>query len=400
MALVQLSDVIVPEYFAEYMANNSMVSAALFQRGVMVGNPGIIPPKSNGIPGEDTVMLCLGSPLRLSAFLSILLAAALLAPLSHAQVAPSAGAPPTEQVPPPPPDATAPPPGNMQSPQAHPPQPAWTVPPFDKALFQDPIPPSYLGFLAQYDGAPAGALYHDKQFRVILKYNVPDCMFHYGRDMPLRDALDMVFPGSTAPVQIRDNRYVFVASHRGPYLAGTAFLWIDMQSGIFLGAFYFHPTNGEPTPTVAVFSRQVRIRDKSLDISQLPPAFVEDLAAWSSASYIPPLTTRYFLTGLNKRILLEHNEDFCAVDTAPNGAPPPPPDACEQMNADAADLDLNTAYYLQQVNYATNATAWMINGPDQVAWVELRDNTCRAGPDPLGCRIRMTRQRTHIIVMR
>jgi len=39
MALVQLSDVIVPEYFAEYMANNSMVSTALFQSGVLVGNP-------------------------------------------------------------------------------------------------------------------------------------------------------------------------------------------------------------------------------------------------------------------------------------------------------------------------------------------------------------------------
>ncbi len=38
MALVQLSEVIVPEYFAEYMANNSMVSTALFQSGVLVGN--------------------------------------------------------------------------------------------------------------------------------------------------------------------------------------------------------------------------------------------------------------------------------------------------------------------------------------------------------------------------
>jgi len=38
MAVTQLSDVIVPEYFAEYMANNSMVSTALFQSGVLVGN--------------------------------------------------------------------------------------------------------------------------------------------------------------------------------------------------------------------------------------------------------------------------------------------------------------------------------------------------------------------------
>ena len=36
MALVQPSDVIVPEYFAEYMANNSMVSTALLQSWVLV----------------------------------------------------------------------------------------------------------------------------------------------------------------------------------------------------------------------------------------------------------------------------------------------------------------------------------------------------------------------------
>jgi hypothetical protein len=38
MALVQLSDVIVPEFFAEYMALNSMTSTALFQSGVLVPN--------------------------------------------------------------------------------------------------------------------------------------------------------------------------------------------------------------------------------------------------------------------------------------------------------------------------------------------------------------------------
>ncbi|HUB19621.1 MAG TPA: hypothetical protein VL990_13355 [Acidobacteriaceae bacterium] len=38
MAVVQLADIIQPEYFAEYMANNSMVSTALFQSGVLVPN--------------------------------------------------------------------------------------------------------------------------------------------------------------------------------------------------------------------------------------------------------------------------------------------------------------------------------------------------------------------------
>ena len=49
-----------------------------------------------------------------------------------------------------------------------------------------------------------------------------------------------------------------------------------MQEGIGLGAFYFHPTNGEPTPVVNVFSRQVT-KEMLLDWSELPPAFAEEL---------------------------------------------------------------------------------------------------------------------------
>jgi hypothetical protein len=61
---------------------------------------------------------------------------------------------------------------------------------------------------------------------------------------------------------------------------------------------------------------------------------------------------------------------------------------------------VNAAYYLEQVNYATNATAWMIVGQDQVDWLAVRESTCRVGPHPLECRIRMTRQRTKVIVTR
>jgi uncharacterized protein YecT (DUF1311 family) len=220
-------------------------------------------------------------------------------------------------------------------------------------------------------------------------------MFHYGRDMPLSDALDMVFKGSTSPVQIRDGRYVLVSGQSGPYLAGRGFMWIDIQDGIALGGFYFHPTNGEPTPTVAVFSKQ--IKENSLKMSQLPPAFAEDLSQWSQESRVPPITTRYFLTGTNERILLEHDEDYCAPV---GGSAIPSEGDCEQMNADAADIDMNAAYYLEQTHYATNATAWMIVGEEQVAWIRVRDDTCRIGPDPLRCHIRMTREHTHVIVNR
>jgi uncharacterized protein YecT (DUF1311 family) len=339
-------------------------------------------------------MLSFRSPLRLLAVLlpASLAVASIATPHLVAQSIPTSDAPPTQEAPPPPPDAQQP-----QPPQ-EPPVPLPPPPPFDISLFQNRIPAPALAFLTQFNGAPSGNLYRDHQFKHVIGANIPNCMFHYGRDMPLSDALDKVLPGSQVPVQIRDNRYVLLAGERGPYLGGRGFIWIDMQDGIVLGGFFFRPTNGEPTPTLAAFSRQIKTKDRSIAISQLPPAFQDDLIQWSTQSGVAPVTTRYFLTGNDKRILLEHNEDYCAPGPDPN-AVPPAPDVCTEMNADAAEVDMNAAYYLEQVNYATNATAWMINGEDQVAWIAIRDRTC-VGPNPLPCRIRMTRQRTRVIVTR
>ncbi len=264
----------------------------------------------------------------------------------------------------------------------------------NSTIFEKPLDPSLLPALRNFDGAPTSQLFHDKQFRRLMKDFVPNCMFHYGRDMPLSDALDMALSNSRTPVRVFDNRYLVLSGNGGPYLSGRAFLWVDTQAGLGLGAFFFTPTNGEPTPTVAVFSRQVK--ESTLALSQLPPAFRNDLTQWSMRSGVPSITTRYFLTGTNKRILLEHDEDFCSLG---DGTSAPPDSGCEQLNADAADTDETGAYYLEQVHYATNATAWMI-GPDQLAWVQLRDRTCLGIADPLGCRIRITREHTHIIIRR
>ena len=300
----------------------------------------------------------------------------------------AAGGAQTQVPPPQTPSAQAP---SAQG-QATPPQ--ASMPHYDKAIFLKPMPNDQLIFLNQFAGQPSKDLFRDKQFRKLMKNFVPDCMYHYGSDMPLDDALDRVFSDSKVPVLIRDNRYVMLVGDKGPYLGGRAFLWIDMQDGIGLGAFYFHPTNGEPTPSVTVFSRQVR--EKMLSMGQLPPAFEGDLMQWAAQFRVPTITTRYFISGLNKRILLEHDEDYCAA--AP-GDPPPPRDVCEGMMANAADLDVTAAYYLDQIHYATNGTAWMI-GADQVAWIQMRDDTCRVGPDPLGCRIRISRERTDVIMHR
>ena len=265
---------------------------------------------------------------------------------------------------------------------------------YDPAIFERPLDPALLAGLRSFDGAPTAELFRDKQFRRLMKDFVPNCMFHYGRDMPLADALDMALSNSRTPVTVLENRYVLLSGNGGPYLSGRALVWVDTKDGLGLGAFYFTPTNGEPTPTVAVFSRQVK--EPTLALSQLPPAFNQALAQWSMRAGVASITTRYFLTGTNKRILLEHDEDFCALG---DGTVAPPDSGCEQLNADAADTDETAAYYLEQVHYATNATAWMI-GPDQVAWVQLRDRTCLGIADPLGCRIRVTREHTHVILHR
>lgn len=272
-------------------------------------------------------------------------------------------------------------------------EPVAATPKFDKAIFQNPIPSEQLEFLRGFAGAKTKDLFHDKRFQSLVRTMEPNVEFHYGRDMRLSIAMEIVMKGSSVPVQIQDDRYVLIYGHRGPYLQGRGFLWFDMNDGIGLGAFFFAPTNGEPTPTVTVFSKQVL--EPSLEMSQLPPAFAEDLDRWAAEKKIPELTTRYFLTGMKEKILLEHDVDHC---DGTNGAAPGMESACEQMNADAADIDMNAAYYLQATHHATNGTAWMMSGPTQVAWIQFRENTCRVGPDPLGCRIRLTRARTRLFL--
>ena len=335
-------------------------------------------------------LLCLSSPIRSVCALpasALLLLAMAVGPFGSCAFAQEGPLP--EAVDPP-----AQPPSAQQSPAPVIRQATPSGSPYDKAIFLRPLPPDQLGFLSQFANDSTADLYRSREFRKLMKNFVPDCMFHYGRDMPLQDALDLAMDNSREPVVIREGRYVMLSGARGPYLGGRAFLWIDLQDGIGLGAFYFHPTNGEPTPTVAVFSRQVK--ETTLAMSQLPPAFASDLAQWTANEQIAPITTRYFLTGNNRRILLEHDEDFCALG---DGTMAPPDSGCQQMNADAADIDETAAYYLDQVHYATNATAWMI-GPDQVAWLQVRADTCGGVADPLGCRIRVTREHTHLIIHR
>jgi len=265
-------------------------------------------------------------------------------------------------------------------------------PAYDPEIFQNRVLPVDVAFLSQYAGAVSNEVVRDKRFKKVLHSAEPGVMFHYGRDMSLPDAMDAVLDGSAVPVVIREGRYVTIAGQQGKYLAGRGFIWVDLQEGIVLGGFFFHPTNGEPTPTVTVFSKQVK--EDSIEMTQLPPAFNEDLTRWQMSAGIPAVTIRYFIGDENRKLLLEHDEDYCSAVVGRPG------DDCMEMTADAADADVTAASYLDQVHYATNATAWMINSPDQVAWVGVRDRTCGGVLDPLGCRVRMTRERVHVIQRR
>lgn len=256
--------------------------------------------------------------------------------------------------------------------------------------FQNRIPSTQLAFLGGYAGHTTKELRKDKQFRALLKLTIPRTEYHYGRDMSLSDAVDVVLDGSPLPVNVREGRFVTVTGLQGPYLRGRGFLWFDLQEGVALGGFYFAPTNGEPTPTLTIFSRQ--LTQTSLALGQLPPAFVEDLIQWSAVSRVPTISPRYFIPENGKKYVLEHDEDYC---WHAEGTAAPPQDQCMQSNLDAANADMDAAYFMQETRHAANATAWMLD-PVQIAWLATRDNAC--GLRGLGCRVRMTRERVRIIL--
>ncbi len=287
--------------------------------------------------------------------------------MPEADAPPHFEAPPASQA-----QAPAREPSQAQTPDAQPELPPPGPPP--PANLQSFIPADQLAFLKDYAGQPTKTLLKDKRFKSLMKLAISHTEYHYGRDMSLSDAVETVLDGSTLAVVVREGRYVSVYGNSGPYLRGRSFLWFDMQTGVGLGAFSFQPTNGEPSPTVTVFSRQ--LTDHELSMGQLPGPFAEDFQQWADGSRIPTISPRYFIPQNGKKYVLTHDEDYC---WRPPGSFPPDQDACQQMNATAADDDMNAAYFMQETGNVANATAWML-GPDQVEWINLRDRRCGAGP--------------------
>ena len=266
---------------------------------------------------------------------------------------------------------------------------ATPAPPPPPAVFENAIPSAQLAFLNAYAGRMEKDVRKDKQFRNALKLVTPRTEYFYGHDMGISETIDAVLDADPLPVNIRDGRYAMVATRGGGFHGGRGFVWIDMQAGIGIGGIYFHPTNGEPTPTLAIYSRQ--LKDKALSMSQLPMEFVQDFSQWEMAASMPAVTVRYFIPENGKKYVLVHDEDFC---DHPADAPAPPQDQCQQLNAEAADKDMDAAYFMQQTGNRSDATAYML-GADQVAWIGVRTQTCGG---VLACQIRLTRRRTRVLL--
>ena len=213
-----------------------------------------------------------------------------------------------------------------------------------EAVFQETIASDQLGFLKEYAGRPAQDVVREASVRTMIEAVVPYAPFHYGIDRPLSRLMEDLFTDSRLPVEVRDGRYMMLLHTNAPG-RGREFLWVDAQEGIGVGGIFFYPTNGEPTPTLTLFSRQVK--GESLEMSQMPAAFVRDLKQWAATWGVPAITVRYFINGEGEKTVLAHDEDFCAGATQ---------DVCKKINADAADIDMEARYFLGQVHYASNAT--------------------------------------------
>jgi hypothetical protein len=222
-------------------------------------------------------------------------------------------------------------------------------------IFTQPVSRDQLSFLKDDAGQPAADLIRQQGLRTLVDDVVPYVPFHFGLDMPLPHAVEGMLSASRSPMEIRDGRYATMTGIPRTGGKSRAFLWIDMRQGIGLGAIFFYPSNGEPTPTLTVFSRQ--ITRTSIHIAQLPAQFVQDLSQWAASEEVPPLTTRYFINASSGKTVLAHDEDFCR---RPEGSSKISKDNCDQMNSDARQLDLKASHFLSETHFASNATMHML----------------------------------------
>jgi hypothetical protein len=225
---------------------------------------------------------------------------------------------------------------------------ASSAPRIERTIFEEPITSEKLAFLNDDAGQPVRDVIREEDVRNIVSQVVPYVPFHFGMEMAMTNIVENVLTHSQTPVEVRDGRYVTMSS-RSATGGSWVFLWIDTKAGIGVSGIFFHPNNGEPTPTLTLSSKQVTAR--SLNMSQLPAGFVEDLNRAIVAEGIPAVTTRYFVNASGEKMVLTHDEDLCKATAQ---------EECAQVKVAAADIDTKAAEFLGQTHYASNATMRMV----------------------------------------
>jgi len=244
------------------------------------------------------------------------------------------------------------------------------------ATFQNLVPPNQMAFVQPYDGKQAKHLLGDGRYKALMAQVIPNTAVHYGLDMKLAEAVDKVMHGSKEPVTILNGRYASLGGGTGPYLHGRGLVWMDLQTGTVLGAFYYQPTNGEPSPTLTVFSRQ--LTGPELGMAQLPAAFAASLNDWERSVGAPLVSVRYFIPADGRKYVLVHDENYC---TAASAEPASPTRACDLLAEHAAQLDLHAAYFMADAQNAANARAWRTQQVERIYLSGLA-RTCGAA---VGC---------------
>ncbi len=252
-----------------------------------------------------------------------------------------------------------------------------------------------LAWLRKYEGRPTFEVTSDSRFHSLVQAATPDAIFHLGYDMPLSQAIESMLNGPSFAVELRDGlpkdaagRYLMISAQRSARGIGQSFYWFDLQQGVTFGGIFFNPTNGEPTPTLTIFSNQ--IGDPVTNPSQLPAAFLRDLESWQMARNIPHMTVRYFINASGRKSVLMHDREVCIPAT---GSVAGDPSECQAMNEAASESDLQASLYLLRIHYAEGSPARTKLEAAQSEWEESELSGCESKPDRLGCRTQLMRAR-------
>lgn len=231
------------------------------------------------------------------------------------------------------------------------------------------------------------------EFRDLVASVTPGVAYHFHIDMPLASAFSAVIRGPAEPIALRDGRYMTISACQVATCSGArALLWVDTNALLAVGALEFSPSNGEPTPTQTLFSSQ--ILDVITELSQLPDAFVADLHLWSRASRFRAPMARYFINGGGFETAVPHDEDNCVGGDRSSL----PLSLCAAMNVEAADQDVQAAFYLLVKGYANGPARTQLQA-DQDKWRHDRQTACGMGVtlDALACQLKYTRDRVHAL---